>query len=590
MGNVIHTGVGLLATAPNQASIDSMNEVFRSSVEVLTTNAGATTSAGGSVLLGLATIEFILFLYGAYMAREMAEVVNKAVQKAFFIFIVATVFFNWGTLANWTKGYIVGGASAAGGASSMVQTLNPAYVASEGFDKVAVIFNSEAQDKMAQGLFGTDAAADKARARSQREAKLRANQSAFDSFVATAEGYSPDAMIEAMSETGEQFALQLFALLLFGTLGLLIVCVYVYCAAMMFVISIEFYIVVVMTKLLVPFALNKHTSGLATAAMNAVVSKAVQLGVLVLVLSMFGKSMSSLSLGPSPTLYEVLALLGTSAFMAFAVSRVPAIAASIFAGAGAGMDIGGALIAGAAAAGAAAANVVAPGAGAALKLGAEGAGATASAGVKATAAAAGATGRAGASLAGKVAASAPGSPAGTIARMVAGQRDASGLGAARGNLARAEEKMANLASKKSSPAKVSRAAREVEAARAAVDAIEATPQGRLDAAQADFKELARSGSGDPGALRAAAAEVDAAQAALSSDQVATSGASALAESDQTTGRVRGEVMEVGADGSVAGEPTRTSKTSADAQSNDWAPSQDVAGGGAGGEDDEEEGS
>jgi len=552
--SLTHIGVNLLAAAPPAVTLDSMNEVFSSSVDVLTTNAGATTSAGGSVLLGIAIIEFILFLYGAYLAKEMTQVAHEAIKKAFFIFIVAMAFYNWGALANWTKGYIVGGAASAGGASSMVQTLDPAYVASEGFDKVAVIFNAEAQAKMAKGLFGTDAAAEKRRARQEREAKLRANQSAFDSFVNTAEGYSPSAMVDALSETGEQFALQLFALLLFGTLGILIVCVYIYCAAMMFVISIEFYIVVVMTKLLVPFALNKHTSGLASAALNAVVAKSVQLGVLVLVLSMFGKSLSGLALGPSPTLYEVLALLGTSAFMAFAISRVPAIAASIFAGAGSGMDIGGSLIAGAAAAGAAAANIAAPVAGKGVEMAAKGATSGAKAGVNATAAAASAVGQTAAGAAGKMLSSVSSGQGGgsKMGQMLAGRRDASGFGAAQKRLDKAEGKLDAVAGKKTSPKKAAQAVQNAPQARDTVDAIKSTPQGRLDAARAEFTRLAGSQNASPEQLYAAMEEVGAAEAAVDAQQVAESRQAVLSESNADTARAAGDVISVSQGGNVDG--------------------------------------
>ena len=134
-------GVNLLAATP-AVTTDSLNDVFANSVRVLTTNADSTTGAGGQVLLGIATIEFILWLYSRYMGGSFSELVSQGVAKLFTIFVVALLFFNWGAAANWVKGYIVGGASAAGGASSMVQTLNPAYIASEGFDKVASILSA----------------------------------------------------------------------------------------------------------------------------------------------------------------------------------------------------------------------------------------------------------------------------------------------------------------------------------------------------------------------------------------------------------------------------------------------------------------
>ena len=343
--------------AATKPTTDMINAVFQNNIDAVVQSGAAVQGTMASLLLGLATLEFIWFAYKAYfnLSPDIEKSVGTLfVEKLASILIVAVIAFNWGGVANFLKGYIVGGASSAGGASQMVKTLNPAYIASEGVDKVAVIFNEEAREKMEQGLFGTTDGETAKQAAEARQPRVEAeNQGYLDKFKAAVndkvESNTPNAILGQLSDLTEQFALQLLALLLFATVGLLIVGVHFYVALQVFVLTLDWYITVSITQLLIPFAVNKHTSGLATAALQAVVRKSIQLGVLVMVLALFGKQIEAMQLGATPTFYELLALLLGVSTLAFMVSRVPQIANSIFAGAGSSIDVGSALQAGAAA-------------------------------------------------------------------------------------------------------------------------------------------------------------------------------------------------------------------------------------------------
>jgi type IV secretory pathway TrbL component len=204
-------------------------------------------------------------------------------------------------------------------------------------DKVAVIFSEEATEKITNsntGLFGY--ADDPPPIASGGSASQ--DTSFFD-------GASPSAAIDKAISGIEGLALELAVLLTFIGLALLIIFIYFYVALQIFVVTIDFYITVSITQLLVPFLVNKHTSPIATSAFNAVVAKSVKLGVLVMILGMFGNTVSGLQLDATPTLYELLALLLGVCTLAFMVAQSGQIAAGIFSAGGAGIDVGGAMMA-----------------------------------------------------------------------------------------------------------------------------------------------------------------------------------------------------------------------------------------------------
>ncbi len=344
-----------------------LNDVFQHNINVIVGNADTVTGAANEVLFGLACIHFMVFLYKQLFEAD-DKLIQRIVEKLFLIIVVALITFNWGTIAGAFKGYIAGGGAAAGGGDAVVTSMNPAAIASDGFVKVATIFDAEAQEKMVQEVFGNSPAQEKMKAERARRAQQAAQEKNLNyvekklkAIENTAEGYSPTALLDSLTDAGSQLALQVIALLLFCTLGVIIILVHFYVALQIFILTIDWYLTVSITNLLIPFALNKHTSSLASAALQAVVRKSVQLGVLLAVLGMFNNAISGNALGPNPSLIDVLSLLLGSLTMAFLVKGVPQIANGIFAGGGSAIDVGSALGAAASAAGRMAASAASSG-------------------------------------------------------------------------------------------------------------------------------------------------------------------------------------------------------------------------------------
>lgn len=349
----------------SQPTTGIINEVFQNNMEVILGGFGAIQSTSGNLLIGLATIELLLFLWGSYLSRP-EEFIKKLFEKIFLIFVIMVITFNWGMVAGMMKGYIAGGGASAGGGSSMITSMNPAYVASDGLDKVAVIFSPEGQKALIEGSFFNDPEDAERKRQRARERKERQKE---QSYFAQATGIDQESMIEGFMDAGSDMARVVVVGLIFCLLAILIVFTHFYVALQLFVLTIDWYLTVAITQLLVPFAINKHTSPLATAAFQAVVRKSVQLGVMVAVLGMFGNTVQALGLGPQPTMVDVLSLLLGSLTLAFMVKNVPQIAGSIFSGGGSSVDIGGALQAAAAMAAGGAASIVSGGASAAAQAG-----------------------------------------------------------------------------------------------------------------------------------------------------------------------------------------------------------------------------
>ena len=366
-----------------------INEVFQNNLDVIVQNFGQIQGTSSRLLLGLATIEFLLFLYGSYKARS-EEVIAKAIEKLFLIFVVALLTFNWGAVAGWMRGYIGGGGAGVGGGNAMITSMNPAHVASDGLDKVSVIFSPEGQRALMEGSFFNDPEAAKRKREREAAAKKRKED---QGLFAQATGFDSESMLDGLTDAGTEIGTMLIVGLIFCGLALLIVFVHFYVALQLFVLTIDWYLTVAMTNLLVPFAVNKHTSSLASAAFQAVVRKSVQLGVMMAILGMFGNTIQGLGLGPQPTMVDVLSLLLGSLTMAFMVKNIPQIASSIFSGGGGTVDVGGTLQAAAASMASRTAAAMSGGASTAAGVAAQGAGMAAGAGFEA--------GRKGAQLAGQ---------------------------------------------------------------------------------------------------------------------------------------------------------------------------------------------
>ena len=323
------------ASVPPTVTTDSINDIFTNNLAVMTQSFGEAQAAGSEILIGLATIQLLAFFYMA-MFKANEGILHEFVQQLVLLFMVMVVTLGWGTIANGMMGYVVGSAGGAGGAGGQVTALNPAHIAAEGLDKVSVIFSAEATEKITSsnaGLFG------------YADDPPTAPGGGSSQDTGFFDGATPSAAIDKAISGIEGLALELAVLLTFIGLALLIVFIYFYVALQIFVVTIDFYITVSITQLLIPFAVNKHTSPIATSAFNAVVAKSVKLGVLVMILGMFGNTVSGLQLDATPTLYELLALLLGACTLAFMVAQSGQIAAGIFSAGGAGIDVGGAMMA-----------------------------------------------------------------------------------------------------------------------------------------------------------------------------------------------------------------------------------------------------
>lgn len=367
-----------------------INDIMQQNLDVIIGGFSTAQRTSGKLVAALGLLEFLLFLWGSYMSRGESAL-NKGVQVLFKVFVVALITFNWGSVAGWMKGYIAGGGAAAGGGNSMITSMNPAYIASDGFDKVAVIFSPEGQEAIMNGEFFSKDDKDKASTVPTTPASGTASEkkgmSAYDRAkdVVLNDGEETknevqsefkaitSSMIGGLIDATSDLGMAIVVGLVFCFLGLLIIFVHFYVALQLFVLTIDWYLTVAMTQLLIPFAINKHTSPLATAGVQAIVRKSVQLGVMMAVIGMFGNTISGLGLGPSPKMKEVLALLLGSLTMAFMVKNIPQIAGSIFSGGGSSVDVGATLQAAAASVGARVAAPPMAAAGAAADLAGKGA-------------------------------------------------------------------------------------------------------------------------------------------------------------------------------------------------------------------------
>ena len=329
----------VFAQAAPDVTTAAINDIFANNLAAVTTQLGQAQGAAGQVLIGLATIEFLVFLYRSYLAGA-ASIVREAVAKLFLVFTLALLIFNWGAVANGVKGYVVGSAAAAGGSSQV--TLNPAAIAANGVTKVQSVFTPRAQERIIgspHGVFGMGYGGDSSATAQDTGLMDGLAGQVVAGLEATAMGYVVTTVVVG--------------------LALLIIFIHFYVALQVFVITLDFYITVSITVLLLPFGANPYTSGLATAAFHAVVSKAVKLGVLLMILGMFGTAIETMAIDATPTIYELLALVLGAATLAFMVAQSSQIAASIFSSGGAGIDVGGALMAATATAGTAVASGVA---------------------------------------------------------------------------------------------------------------------------------------------------------------------------------------------------------------------------------------
>jgi|GEM_PF-1643323 len=108
---------------------------------------------------------------------------------------------------------------------------------------------------------------------------------------------------------------------------------YIVMSLQVFLAVIEFYLITTLAGALIPFGISSHTKFLAEKAIGAVVATSIKLMVLGFMLAVLGPTLSSIKFaGSEISLNELMAVILSSAAMAFLVWTAPSLAAGLLAG------------------------------------------------------------------------------------------------------------------------------------------------------------------------------------------------------------------------------------------------------------------
>lgn len=319
----------LAQAAGTKITTDAVNTLMSTSMSTLVNNFSDVSSMGYKILVALVGIEFA-WLIVVGMGQRPSEFKEAMLKKLAVVCVISFLALNWGGIANQIRGYVAGAGGAAGGSSA--SSSNPSAIAQTGIDKVNKLFNKDDALEFARNFHtaGTQA---------------KPNLSTTDMLLQTADGIirgedSSQPVLAMLAEQGETIGLMIASLLIYLTLALMIVLTHFYVAAMVFVYTIEFYIIVNITSVFIPFGVNKHLSYLTTNAINSVIAAGVKLGVVTMVLGLMGAPMANASLTDTPSLGQMFSMLMHSMLMMFIISKAPATAAAAFSGGGNGIDVG----------------------------------------------------------------------------------------------------------------------------------------------------------------------------------------------------------------------------------------------------------
>lgn len=327
---------------------DVANPLMQDTISQMVADYGQTTSAGAAILLSLMSIEFMIVFY-YYMAGNKTGLKHALLQRFFATLVIGTLFFTYSGFASKIRGYVV--------VADQGIIMNPAAIADAGIKKISPLFDPKSQEHIVNAFLGDkkrtiappeNANSKRSAAQSTKQALKQETRTLAEKFRAVGvqikdkvPTISSNALIERLGDAAKDQALRMAALGTFIFLALLTVFAHFYVAAMVFVIGIEFYIIVTITACFIPFGLNKHTSYLATGAINSVIASSVKLAVLGLLLAKVGDPISKMTLSATPDLREMLSLLFSSLLLVFLVKHAPQIAATAFSGAGSGIDLAG---------------------------------------------------------------------------------------------------------------------------------------------------------------------------------------------------------------------------------------------------------
>ncbi|MBT1077216.1 P-type conjugative transfer protein TrbL [Geobacter grbiciae] len=172
-----------------------------------------------------------------------------------------------------------------------------------------------------------------------------------------------------------------------GLAGLLVLLAFFALAIQVFITYLEFYLIAVLSLILIPFGVFKYTSFITEKVFGAIISFGIRLMVLSFIVSVSRPVLAGLNLPPDPPLQKIMIMFLAVVAIAMLAWHAPGIAGGLLAGspsltAGAGMGVGAAAALGIAGGGLAAKQAMketASGGVAATRAAAHGAGAVASA-------------------------------------------------------------------------------------------------------------------------------------------------------------------------------------------------------------------
>lgn len=118
----------------------------------------------------------------------------------------------------------------------------------------------------------------------------------------------------------------------YGFIALIILILFFVIAIQVFITVLEFYLVVALTSVLLPFAFIKRTAFLAEKAIGAVVSFGIKLMVLAFIITVAQPVLAGLVIAGPVTYQTMFALLLTAGALAVLVLHAPGVAAGIMAG------------------------------------------------------------------------------------------------------------------------------------------------------------------------------------------------------------------------------------------------------------------
>jgi len=119
----------------------------------------------------------------------------------------------------------------------------------------------------------------------------------------------------------------------FSLAYLVIMACYIVMSLQVFLAVIEFYLITTLAVALIPFGISSHTKFLAEKAIGAVVATSIKLMVLGFMLAVLGPTLSAIKFaGSEISLNELMAVILSSAAMAFLVWTAPSLAAGLLAG------------------------------------------------------------------------------------------------------------------------------------------------------------------------------------------------------------------------------------------------------------------